>query len=115
MTWIFIAIAGWLSVAVVVGLLVWTLGRAAAVGDREAVGDRDMEEHLKLRRTLEAEQSATERRAGSHDRRTVARRWAATAPGRRQEDQLGRDLTEARRALKDAETRLQEIEARQSA
>ena len=109
MTWALIAIAGWLTVAAVVGLFAWALARAAAVGDR------DQREQIELQRAVEAEQSATERRVGSEDRRSAARPWAATAPGRRAEDVLRRDLAEAHRILNDAEDRLQEIEARQSA
>ncbi len=105
MTWVLIVVFGWLVVAAVVGLFAWCLARAAAVGDRDQL------EQLAFARAVEAE----ERRAGPEDRRVADRPWADKAPGRRAEDALRQDLADAHRALRNAEKRLAEIEARQSA
>lgn len=109
MTWISIAIAGWLTTAAVVGLFVWSLGRAAAIGDRDQL------ERMELERAFDAETRALDERIGPEDRRTTTRPWAAKASGRRAEDALRADLAEAHRALRDAEARLAEIEERRSA
>ena len=112
MEWVSIAVVGCLVVAAVVGLFVWGLARSAAVGDRDQL------EQLAWARAVEADEAQgrlDSRRVGSDDRRTETRPWASAAPGRRAEDILRRDLAEAHRALSDAEERLVEIEARQSA
>ncbi len=109
MSWVPIAIAGWAAVAAVVGLFVWGLARAAATGDRDQV------EQLDFARAVEADMRAPDRRADEEERRAALRPWAAEAPGRRAEDLLRRDLAEAHRALTDAEARLAEFEARQTA
>ncbi len=103
-----IAIAGWLTVAVVVGLFAWGLARAAAMGDRVELEQMDQ-------RAVEADLGASERRADPLDRRDGIRPWAVEATGRRAEDAIRRDLAEAHRLLRDAETHLAELEARQSA
>jgi hypothetical protein len=108
MSWLLIAVAGWLVVAAVVGLFAWGLARAAAVGDRDRL------EQLAFARAV-AEEQAPERRRSPEDRRAATRPWAAAALGRRAEDLLRQDLAEAHRALRDAEARLAEIEARESA
>ncbi len=108
-SWVLIAVAGWLVVAAVVGLFVWGLARAAALGDRDQL------EQLASARAVEAAAQARERRAGPEDRRTATRPWVGKAPGRRAEDALRQDLADAHGALRDAEERLAEIEARQSA
>lgn len=105
---VLIAVAGWLVVAAVVGLFVWGLARAAALGDRDQL------EQLASARAVEAEERGRERRAGE-DRRTATRPWAGKALGRRAEDALRQDLADAHGALRDAEERVAEIEARQSA
>ena len=109
MTWVLIAVAGWLVVAAVIGLFAWGLARAAAMGDRDQL------EQLAFARAAEADRRAEEPRAGPEDRRAAERPWADKAPGRRAEDALGQDLADAHRALRDAEERLAEIEARRSA
>lgn len=109
MTWILIAIAGWLAVGVVVGLLAWGLSRSAAIGDRHEA------EQQEFARAFGAEAAAVDRRVGPKDRRSSARPWADGSLGRRAEDVLREDLAEAERALRDAEKRLSEIEARESA
>ena len=107
-TWMLVAIAGWLTVAVVVGLFAWGLARAAAIGDRVELEQMDQ-------RAVEADLRTSYRRDGPQDRRDAVRPWAVEATGRRAEEALRRDLAEAHRLLRDAETRLAEIEARQSA
>lgn len=109
MAWVLIAIAGWLVLAVVGGLFAWGLARAAAVGDRDQL------EQLASANAAEAEEQAPERRTGPEDRRAATRPWVDKAPGRRAEDVLREDLADAHRALRGAEERLAEIEARQSA
>ncbi len=109
MTWVLIAIAGWLVVAAVVGLFVWGLARAAAIGDRDQL------EQLESKRAVEADIRPLDPRVGPEDRRGANRPWVAKAPGRRAEDVLQDELAEAHRALTDAEARLAEIEARRSA
>lgn len=109
MSLVLVAVAGWLVVAAMVGLFAWALARAAAWGDREQL------EQLALAGAVEAEGLAHERRAGPEDRRTATRPWADKAPGRRAEDALRQDLADAHAALSDAEERVAEIEARQSA
>ncbi len=99
-SWILIAIAAWLTAAAVFGLFAWALARSAATADREEAKQR---------------RSALERRGGPGDRRTVTRPWARSSPGRRTVDALGRELADAERALKDAQDRLAEFEARRSA
>ncbi len=106
-SWVLIAVAGWLVVAAVVGLFAWALARSAAVGDRDQL------EQLAFARAVEAEEQAPERRTGPEDRRAATRPRAA--PGRRAEDLLRQDFAEAHRALRDAEAHLAEIEARESA
>lgn len=108
-SWILIAVAGWLVVTALVGFFAWGLARAAAVGDRDQL------EQLASARAVEAEAQAPERRAGPEDRRAATRPWAGKAPGRRAEDALRQDLDDAHRALRGAEERLAEIEARESA
>ena len=103
-----IAIAGWLTVTVVVGLFAWSLVRVAAIGDRRELEQMDQ-------RAVEADLRTSDRRVGPEDRRDAIRPWAVEATGRRAEDALRRNLAEAHRLLRDAETRLAEIEARQSA
>lgn len=93
MTWMLVAIAGWLTVAVLVGLFAWGLARAAAMADQVELEQVDQ-------RAVEGE---------------AIRPWAVDATGGRAEDALRRDLAEAHRVLRNAETRLAEIEARQSA
>ncbi len=109
MTWVLIAIAGWLAVAVLTGLFAWALARSAAIADRDQL------EALGSERALEAEKRVLDRRDGPEDRRSAARPWAEASSGRRAEDALRQDLADAEQALKDAEARLDEIEARQSA
>lgn len=109
MNGVFIAIAGWVIVAVVVGLFVWGLARAAAMGDD------NQRERMELERALDADMSGLDQRVGPDDRRGATRPWSAKGPGRRAEDALRQDLAEAHRALRDAEARLAEIEARRSA
>ncbi len=109
MTLLLIAIAGWLTVAVVVSPLVWGLSRAAAIGDR------DQREQVDLAHAVEADRLMPDRRDGAADRRATGRPWAVEAPGRRTDDVLRRERAEAHRALRDAEARLAEIEARRSA
>ncbi len=106
MTWVLLAIAGWLAVAILVG---WTLARSAAIADRNQL------EALEFERAFEAEQRAVDRRDGPEDRRSAARPWAEDSSGRRAEDALRQDLADAERALRDAEARLAEFEGRQSA
>jgi hypothetical protein len=101
-TWILIAIAGWLAVAMLVGLFAWTQGRSAGMA-------------LEFKRALEADKRALDRREGSKDRRVAARPWAENSSGRRAEDALRQDLADVEQALRDAEARLAEIEGRQSA
>ncbi len=109
MSWVPIAIVVWVTGAGVVGLFVWGLARAAAIGDRDQL------EQIDLARAAEADMHAADRRGGAEDRRSALRPWAAEAPGRRTEDALRRDLADAHRALTDAEARLAEFEARQTA
>ena len=109
MTWVLIAIAGWLAVAILVGLFAWALARSAAIADRNQL------EALEFKRALEADKRALDRRDGSEDRRAAARPWAEGSSGRRAEDALRQDLADAKRALRDAEARLAEFEGRQSA
>ena len=107
-TWMVVAIAGWLTAAVVVGLFAWGLARAAAIGDRLELGHAD-------ERAVEADLRTSDRRVGREYRRDGIRPWTVEATGRRPEDALRRNLAEAHRLLRDAETRLAEIEAHQSA
>ncbi len=109
MEWVWIGVAGWLVVAAVVGLFVWGLARSAALGDRDQL------EQLAFTRAAEVQESTPEGRTGPEDRRATTRPWASVAPGRRAEDVLRQDLADAHRALRDAEQRLVEIEARRSA
>ena len=109
MTWVLIAIAGWLAVAILVGLLTWGLARSAAIADRDQL------EALEFERALEAEKCALDRRDGPEDRRSAARPRPEDSSGRRAEDALRQDLIDAEHALRDAEARLAEIEALQSA
>jgi hypothetical protein len=106
---VLIAVAGWLVITAVVGLLAWGLARSAAVGDQDEL------EQLTSARAVEAEARARERREGPEDRRAEMRPWTDKVLGRRAEDVLRQDLTDAHRALRDAEERLAEIEARRSA
>ena len=106
MTWILIAIAGWLAVGVLVG---WFLARSAAIADRDQL------EALEFARALKADKRALDRRDGPEDRRSAVRPWAEVSSGRRAEDALRQDLADAKRALRDAEARLAEVEGRQSA
>jgi len=102
-SWVIIAIAGWITALAVVGLFAWALARSAAIGDREDP------EQLNLARAL------FDRRRAPEDRRSATRPWAESSPGRRAEDALRQDLADAEDALKDAEVRLTEIEERRSA
>ncbi len=94
--------------AVVVGLFAWALAHAAAIGDRPELEQMDQ-------RAVEADLPTSDRRVGPEDRRDAIRPWAVEGTGRRAEDALRRNLAEVHRLLRDAETRLAEIEARQSA
>lgn len=105
MSLILVLVAGWLVVAAVVGLFAWALARAAALGDRDPL------EQLASAGAVEAEARAYERRAGLEDRHTVTRPWTGKAPGRRAQDARRQDRDD----LPDAEERLGEVEARQSA
>ena len=109
MSWVLGLVAGWLVVAAVVGLFAWALARAAALGDRDQL------EQLALAGAVAAEARAHDRRAGPADRRTATRPWADKAPGRRAQDIFRKELDDVNRALRDAEERIGEIEARQSA
>lgn len=53
-----------------------------------------------------------ERRTGPYDRRAVARPWSGGSPGRRRDDAAREEVLEARDALRNAEMRLAEAEAR---
>jgi len=108
-SWALILIAAWLTALAVVVLLVWALARSAAIGDRDQL------EQLDFARALEADKSALDRRLDREDRRAITRPWTESMSGRRAEDALRQDLADAERALEDAEIRLAEIEARQSA
>ena len=103
------AVAGWFVAATVIGLFAWSLARAAANGDR------DQSAQAAWARTAEADAVRADRRAGVQDRRVSTRPWADQAPGRRSEDVLRQELADARRALTEAETRLEEAEARRTA
>jgi len=89
-TWMLVAIAGWLTVTVVVGLYAWALARAAAIGDRPELEQMDQ-------RAVEADLRTSHRRVGPEDRRDAIRPWAVEATGRRAEDALRRNLAEAKR------------------
>jgi hypothetical protein len=108
-SWVLIAIALWLTATAVVGLFAWALARAATVGDQDQL------EQLQFARAVKAEKPALDRRGGLEDRRAATRPWAESTPGRRAEDFLRQDLADAERALRNAEARLAEIEARPSA
>lgn len=77
-----ILIGGWVLATGVVGVFAWSLGRAAAIGDRQQHG-------------VEARALVVDRRRGSPDRRDRARRRLGGSPGRRAEDLLGRDVATA--------------------
>ena len=62
-SWVLLAVAGWLVVAAVVGLFAWGLARAASVGDRDQL------ERLVSARAVDVEERAPERLAGPEDRR----------------------------------------------
>ena len=109
MTWVLIGIGGWLALAALVGLFAWGLARAAAIGDRDQV------ERTEFKRALEADTLALDPRVGPADRRRARRPWAVKASGRRTEDALRHELVETRRALRDLEARLAELETRRSA
>ena len=61
-SWMPLAVAGWLVVAAVVGLFAWGLARAASVGDRDQL------EQLVSARAVEVGERA-ERLGGPEDRR----------------------------------------------
>jgi hypothetical protein len=107
-SWALILIAAWLTALAVFGLFGWALARSAAIGDRDQL------EQLDFARALEADKSALDRRLNREDRRAITRPWTESMSGRRAEDALRQDLADADHALKDAEIRLAEIEARQS-
>ena len=75
-----ILIGGWVLVTGIVGLFAWSLGRAAAIGDRQ--------DHV----LVEPAAGAVDRRVGPPERRDGARRRVAGSPGRRAGDVLHGDL-----------------------
>lgn len=91
-------------------MFAWALARSAALAERDEAAQ------WALARAMEADASASaDRRVTQKDRRSSARPWADASFGRRAEDILRDDLADAERALRDAEKRLAEIEARESA
>ena len=94
-----ILIGGWSLATVVVGLFAWSLGRAAAIGDRQ---DRAL---------VEPGAAVPDRRVGPPDRRDEERHRLAGSPGRRAEDLVRRDVDAADLALVEA----QALEAREQA
>lgn len=62
-SWMLLAVAGWLVVAAVVGFFAWGLARAASLGDRDQL------EQLVSARAVEDQERAPERLAGAEDRR----------------------------------------------
>ena len=92
MTLILLAIGG-----LALGLLGWAVAGSAAVADRR-----------------EAD-TVLDRRVGREDRRSTARPWTSSAPGRRAEDLLRHaELADAARAF-DEEKKLSDVESRESA
>ncbi len=75
-----ILIGGWVLATGVVGVFAWSLGRAAAIGDRQ---DYEL---------VETGAFVCDRRVGSPNRRDEARPWLAGSPGRGSEDGLCRDI-----------------------
>lgn len=69
-------IGGWALAMGVVGVFAWSLGRAAAIGDRQDYG------------LVETGAAVPDRRVGPPDRRDGAQRRLAGSPGRRSEDVL---------------------------
>ena len=94
-----ILIGGWLMATGVVALFAWSLGRAAAIGDRQ-------DEAL-----LTMSAAVPDRRVGPADRRDQSRRRLAGSPGRRAEDLRHRDVGAADLALLEA----LELDAREEA
>jgi len=82
-----ILIGGWVLATGVVGVFAWSLGRAAAIGDRQDYG------------LVETGAAVPDRRLRPSDRRDEARPWLAGSPGRRGEDALRRDVSAAELAL----------------
>lgn len=76
MTLAIILIGGWALVTGVVGVFAWSLGRAAAIGDRQ--------DHV----LVETRVGVLDRRVGPPERRHGARRRLAGSPGRRADDLL---------------------------
>ncbi|MDQ4071460.1 MAG: hypothetical protein M3088_01105, partial [Actinomycetota bacterium] len=81
-----ILIGGWLMATGVVTLFAWSLGRAAAIGDRQD-------------EALLATSAVPDRRVGPADRRDQSRRRLAGSPCRRAEDLRHRDVGAADLAL----------------
>lgn len=94
-----IVIGGWVLAAGVVGVFAWSLGRAAAIGDRQEHG------------LVETSAAVPDRRVGSADRRDDARRRLAGSSGRRAQGLLRRDVGAADLALVEAHT----LQAREKA
>jgi len=80
-------IGGWVLATGVIGVFAWSLGRAAAIGDRQDYG------------LVETGAAVPDRRVGPSDRRDETRPWLAGSPGRRSEDFLRRDVSAAELAL----------------
>ncbi len=82
-----ILIGGWVVATGVVGVFAWSLGRAAAIGDRQ--------EHV----LVETAAAVPDRRVGPADRRNRSLRRLGGSPGRRAEDLLRGDVGAADLAL----------------
>jgi hypothetical protein len=95
-------IGGWVLATGVVGVFAWSLGRAAAIGDRQDYG------------LVETGAAVSDRRVGQPDRRDEARPWLAGSPGRRGEDVLRRDVGAADLALAEEEALAVRAEARRA-
>lgn len=115
MTVVLLGVAGWI---VFLGF-VCTLGRAAALGDRQVAGqleaalqDDQASGGLEVAAVQEyARAPFPERRGSVAERRREGRPWAAGAAGRRSTDVLETELAGAQRALREAEARLEEARA----
>lgn len=77
-----IILGGWVLATGVVGVFAWSLGRAAAIGDRQ---DYEL---------VETGASVSDRRVGSPNRRDEARPWLTGSLGPRSEDVMPRDVGE---------------------
>lgn len=86
-----ILIGGWVLATGVVGVFAWSLGRAAAIGDRQDYGLVETGAAVPI--VGRVRPSAGMRRA----------RWLAGSPGRREVDVLRRDAAAAELALAEAQ------------